>query len=201
MTRQDPQPDLSPAEDTTETLVLLGARIRGLRRERKMTLQDLSAKTGVSPGMISLVERARANASMWTLSNIAHGFEMSLTELLAGPAGAATEIVTRQQDIPPIQTPDRVNRILLRQDMHRGIDVTVNEYAPGVSNSAAGLQHPGYEFGYVLEGELLVEVEGVPHVIGTGDLISLQSTRLHRISNQGPGIARAIWFNMNKDGN
>ncbi|HEV2572707.1 cupin domain-containing protein [Methylocella sp. CPCC 101449] len=187
------------SDDAAKTLIDVGRRIRQLRQQRNMTLQHLAQTVGLSPAMLSLVERGLVSPSLTSLAAMAHGFGISLTDLIAGRSSDDDEPVSRLSEQPVVETPDRVRRWVLREDQLRRVDVTVNEYPPGVGNSPNGLRHSGHEYGFVLEGVLTVIIDGVHHVLRTGDLISLQSTRLHRIWNFGTAPAKALWFNLGRD--
>jgi transcriptional regulator with XRE-family HTH domain len=60
---------------------MLGERIRKLRKQKKMTLEAL-AGTGLTKGMLSLIENNKANPSMESLSYIAEQLDVEVTELL-----------------------------------------------------------------------------------------------------------------------
>jgi len=186
----------SAHSDAEQTLKDVGLRIRALRLKQKITQQELSDIVGVSPGMLSLVERGLVSPSLTSLAAVAHGLGISLTDLIAGGSATEHEVVTRGAEQPVYETPDRVLRWVLKEDKEHKVDITINEYGPDVGNSPTGVQHSGYEYGYILEGQLTVEIDGVAHVLGKGDLVSLQSTRRHKIWNYGRQPARAIWFNL-----
>ncbi len=163
-----------------------------------MTLQALAKMVRLSPSMLSLVECGRTSPSLTTLAAMAHGFGISLTDLIAGKQAPEEEVVIRIRDQPAFETPDKILRRVLRQDSIRKIDIAHNEYGPNIGNSADGLIHSGHEYGFMLEGELTVEVGGVAHILCPSDLLSLRSTRLHKIWNDGDRKATAIWFNVQK---
>ncbi|MCW2759167.1 MAG: hypothetical protein JWO46_2913, partial [Nocardioidaceae bacterium] len=66
----------------------------------------------------------------------------------------------------------------------------------GGASGAVRTRHAGREVGLLLEGRLEVDVEGVTHELGPGDVIAYDSTRPHRISNPGTAPARAVWLNI-----
>lgn len=78
----DPEPDEAPRPS-----VALGRAIRRARADR-FTLAQLSAKSGVSAGLLSLIERGRGNPSINTLGAIAGALGVSLPELVADAIGA-----------------------------------------------------------------------------------------------------------------
>src|SRR5579875_1744855 len=64
----------------------LGNRIRDLRGERGMTLQDLAAASAVSVSMLSAVERGQKAATVTVLDRIASGLGVSLPARIAATA-------------------------------------------------------------------------------------------------------------------
>ena len=61
---------------------------------------------------------------------------------------------------------------------------------------AEPITHAGFEYGFVLDGELEVTVDGETHRLRPGDLISYWSSKPHRIVNRGTKKARALWINL-----
>jgi len=49
----------------------LGPRIRTLRLQRRLTLQDVAAKAGITPSALSQIERNHSNPTLSTLKAIA----------------------------------------------------------------------------------------------------------------------------------
>lgn len=60
---------------------MLGERIRKLRKQKKLTLEEL-AGTKLTKGMLSLIENNKANPSMESLTYIAERLEIDLSQLL-----------------------------------------------------------------------------------------------------------------------
>jgi len=69
-------------------------------------------------------------------------------------------------------------------------------YAPGSSSTPGGemLTHEGYEYGYVLEGELEVTVGGEIFTLQAGQSIGFDSSIPHIFRNQGEVVSTGIWF-------
>ena len=63
----------------------LGARIRALRGERKLTQEQVAGRLGVSPKYVSQLECGQRSPSWETLEAIAHyGFETNVAALMFG---------------------------------------------------------------------------------------------------------------------
>jgi transcriptional regulator with XRE-family HTH domain len=67
-------------------LAWLGDRVKALRQERGMTLQQLAATADVSVSMLSAVERGQKAATITVLGRVAAGMGMPVARLVAEPA-------------------------------------------------------------------------------------------------------------------
>jgi transcriptional regulator with XRE-family HTH domain len=179
----------------TEMLRAVGKKLRLRRIERGLTLQAASKRTGVSAAMLSLVERGKATPSVGTLVAINSLLNLHIPELL-GTATGNQDLVTpvgKQTVIKPLRG---VTHRVIADDEARGLQLTLNQYSRGSANSAEPITHTGFEYGLLLDGELEVTVDGETHRLRPGDLISYWSSKPHRIVNQGPKTARALWINL-----
>ena len=62
----------------------LGMRIRYLREQKKMTLEDLSFESNVNKNYLSDLERGNRNPTVKILARIAIALEVTLEELFKG---------------------------------------------------------------------------------------------------------------------
>jgi transcriptional regulator with XRE-family HTH domain len=193
-------PDNEDIADATATaLTAIGIRIRETRQARGMTLQGLADASGLSPSMLSLVERGRASPSIGSLVVIASSLGVTMSDLLAGDPAPEEKLVVRSSEQKAIETAQHVIRRLLREDRSRGVSVALNEYEPHTGNADRPITHDGFEYGFILEGKLTVEVDGTAYVLEAGDLISYSSRRPHRIWNHSEGRVQTLWFNLSRD--
>jgi transcriptional regulator with XRE-family HTH domain len=68
----------------------IGDKIKTLRKENKLTLKELSFKTGISISFISDIENKRRNPSVDTLKILAKGLNVPASELLDSGNNSAT---------------------------------------------------------------------------------------------------------------
>ncbi len=191
---------VEPSSDATAlALAAIGVRIKEIRLARGMTLQSVSEASGLSPSMLSLVERGRASPSIGSLVAIASALGVTMSDLVANDPMPEERLVVRGSDAKAVETAQHVIRRVLREDKSRGLSVAVNEYAPGTGNADQPITHDGFEYGFILEGQLTVSVEGTSHVLDTGDLISYSSRRPHRIWNYSDARVRTLWLNLTRD--
>jgi transcriptional regulator with XRE-family HTH domain len=184
----------------------IGEHLRARRHELGLSLRDLADRLGVSPSLISQIERGRANPSVSTLYQLVGELDVSLDELLfedrRGPAAASSG--------GPIQRANERHRIRLASGVIWERLTTVSE--PGVeflyviyevggasSPEDAYQRHSGHEWGYVLSGTLQVTVGFRQYLLEAGDSLSLDSTTPHRLANVGDTPVHAIWFVEGRD--
>ncbi|TCR60792.1 cupin domain-containing protein [Bosea sp. BK604] len=184
---------------TATALAAIGVRIREVRLGRDMTLQALADACGLSPSMLSLVERGRASPSIGSLIVIANALGVQMSDFIVDQVVDDEKLVVRSSEQRTIETAAHVIRRLIREDKARGISIALNEYAPHTGATEKPIKHDGFEYGFVLDGKLTVEVDGTLHVMETGDLISYSSRRPHRIWNHGNGHVRTLWINVQRD--
>jgi transcriptional regulator with XRE-family HTH domain len=204
----------------------VGERLRARRRERRLSLRDLAGRLGVSPSLISQIERGRARPSVSTLYAIVAELDVSLDELLfndawpsdrtdAAPAlaaGAEPGSVARTDYArhEPVQPAAMRQRIRLASGVIWERLTTVSEpgveflhvvYEVGGASSAADAfqRHAGHEWGYVISGTLEVVIGFDRHVLEAGDAVSVDSRIPHRLANIGDTPVHAIWFVMGRD--
>ncbi len=61
--------------------VLLGRRIREIRKQRKLSQEALAEKAGISAQYVSNIERGKENPTLDLLFRLAHALKVSLGEM------------------------------------------------------------------------------------------------------------------------
>ena len=175
------------------TLATIGARIRQFRTQKGLTLQALGRITGLSPSMLSLVERGKTSPSIGTLIVICSALEVHMSDLVAMEERTARDPVCRASASNRCSRP--------RRACCAGCCATTacaasrspsTSMRPTPAAPPAPVHHAGFEYGVVLEGKLTVELDGTRHVLHPGDLISYKSSRDHRIWNYGADRAQRL---------
>lgn len=71
-------------------------------------------------------------------------------------------------------------------------------YQPGAASGMNMSHHGGREFGFILEGELIIELGFETYTLKAGDSIIFESTTPHRLVNHGTTPMRAVWVVLNQ---
>jgi transcriptional regulator with XRE-family HTH domain len=186
----------------------IGEQLRARRHERGLSLRQLADRLGVSPSLISQIERGRANPSVSTLYQLVAELDVSLDELLFNDR-RAPELAEPSAHGPILRGNER-KRIRLASGViwerlttlsEPGVEFLYVIYEVGGASSPgdAYQRHSGHEWGYVLSGTLQVTVGFRQYVLEAGDSLSLDSTTPHRLANVGDTPVHAIWFVLGRD--
>lgn len=155
---QDPHRISEPREKVLE--VAIGRSVRNFRRQKAMTVADLSKQTGLSIGMLSKIENGITSPSLTTLQLLAHSLSVPLTtffrrfeenrEAMHVKAGHAVEMERRGT-----RSGHQYN--LLGHIGANASGVNVEPYMITLTEESdvfPTFQHDGIELLYMLEGEV-----------------------------------------------
>jgi transcriptional regulator with XRE-family HTH domain len=208
------EPVASPVDVGTRSEAL-GSRIRTERRAAGITVRGLASRTGLSPSLISQVERGRATPSVATLWSIATELGLSVADLFNDePEGAQKSTAggrngPRPSGAPPIQPYESRKAITLEGGVRwerltsssdDEVDFVYVEYPVGAASCDEGalVRHGGREFGYVLSGTLGVRIGFDEFQVRENDSISFDSSMPHRLWAIGDEPVRAVWMVINR---
>jgi transcriptional regulator with XRE-family HTH domain len=193
----DPVPAQEPDGTLHRIVSSIGPKLRELRTQRSLSLQQLADRADVSAAAIHKIERSGMVPTITTL--------LKLAAALNRPVGY---FVNEDAD-------DNAPAVLIRADerrdvftSHRGIELegisgpygrfflagAVATVEPGASSGANPMEHPGEELVFVLDGSLEFEVEGRDFRLARGDAVHFRTDRPHRWKNPGRQDARAVWM-------
>jgi transcriptional regulator with XRE-family HTH domain len=183
----------------------LGRRLRAERLGQGMGLREMARRLGISASALSQIETGKAQPSVSKLFDIVNLLGVSVDGLLAGHDGGPQVVVGRGEEgfvslqrVDDHETLELESGVLWRRltaGSYPGVEFLHVEYRPGACSSADGtfMRHAGQELGYLLSGRLRVDVGFDSHELGPGDSISFPATTPHRLRNDGPEPARAVW--------
>lgn len=169
----------------------VGARVRSLRRERGLTIEQLAAATGLTKGFISQLERDRTAPSLSSIARICDALGVRLSTIFEREPGA--ELV-RREDRSTVGSPHTLSYLLSSRDEHR-FQAIESDVGPGAGAGEELYSLPGeVEFVYVLEGTLELRVGDEVHVLRRGDALTYQLSKAHtwRNASATEGL-RVLW--------
>jgi transcriptional regulator with XRE-family HTH domain len=186
----------------------LGQGLREAREAQGIGLRTLAKRVGVSPSLISQVERGKVMPSVGTLYAIVRELDLSMDDLFAG-AQAIGRRAARDDGGPILhgQTRDTIYLASgvrwerLTAEPEAEMDFQISTYAAGAESCPADalMTHEGKEHGYLISGRLGVTIGDQTYEMGPGDSVSFASTTPHRLFTIGDEAAEAIWLVVGRE--
>ena len=186
----------------------LPKKIRKLRKERRLTLKDLAAGSGLSSTYLSQIERGLSNPSIGTLRKIADAMKTNVVSLVgfeengertkeaekAKGKGEKKVTVVKNDRRKMLVYPGGLRKaFLLTPDLQRKMEVLLTHEEPQREAEEDWYQHEGEEFGLILEGKYEVTVEDRVYILEEGDSIYFQSQLPHKMRSIGQKTAKTLW--------
>jgi transcriptional regulator with XRE-family HTH domain len=176
----------------------IGEKIRTLRLKKSMGLVELGKHTGLSPALLSKIERGKLFPTLPTLLRIALVFSVGLDFFFAGAREKPLIAVVRKEQ--RITLPDRAGtrdvayrfQSLDFPAAERRFSSYLAEFFPVPEERLHAHTHPGVEFIYVVQGSVAVHFEAETHVIDGGDAIYFDAMLPHAYRRSSGRTCTAI---------
>jgi transcriptional regulator with XRE-family HTH domain len=171
----------------------VGARIRRLRLQARVSLRALAAQTAFSPSFISQVEHGQASPSIGSLQRLADALGVTLGEFFEGDGGGDGLVVKRRQRarLDSAWSAARLEALGKARPGRRLEAVLVSLRRGGRSGRRP--HAPAHEeLAFVLRGQVRLELRGGVERLGPGDAVTLPAGEPRRFSNPGPARAELL---------
>lgn len=193
-TTQIPSPTATAQDDNK----VLAHHLGELRRQHRLSLQQLADRADLSIGTLSQIERGLSQPSLRTVRKLANAFGLPTAYFFdAGTASAEESRVVIRDGKGPVMSfggTDMTAWMLSPQDL-KGLQFMLVQLKPGAMSGRRSYNHSGLDLGYVLSGTLNLEVEDQFFVLGSGDSFCFDSRRPHRFENCGQSDTVIIYLN------
>lgn len=201
--------------DTVErSEVDLGSRLRAERLRVGLSLRELARRLGLTPSAISQFETGKSKPSVGTLLEIVELLGVSLDDMLKPPqpvratapiADTGNQDPRRRSSDGLVSVERQMEHIIISLEkgvqweplgpMSADVEFLLLTYKPGSASSVDGrlTRHKGREFGYVISGELDIDIGSEVYKIREGDSITFPGSFPHRLRNSGQIPAKVMW--------
>jgi transcriptional regulator with XRE-family HTH domain len=167
------------ADDLSSVLQAVGPRLRALRRDAGVTLAELAETTGISISTLSRLESGRRRPTLELLLPLAQAHQVPLDELVGAPAVGDPRI-----DPQPFT---RHGATFIPLTRHSGGLQAFKQIMPvGYGTGPLDLKvHEGYEWLYVLSGQLRLVLADHDLVLEAGEAAEFDTRLPHSVGNAG----------------
>ena len=187
-------------------------RLRQARERRGFTVRGLARYVGVSPSLVSQIERGRVMPSVGTLYNIANQLELVVDDLFRDAGAPRADRAKVSEDArDPVQRAKNRNTIRLAEgvrwerltpqpDPEVEFLYVVYEVGAASCDQDSLIRHGGKEYAYMMSGRLGIKIGFEEFELGPGDSITFDAQMPHRLWTIGKKPAEAIWVVYNRHG-
>lgn len=183
-------PDDGGRPRDAETAALVGERLKRLREQADLSLEQLSRRSRVSRGMLSQIELGRSVPTVTVLSRIAAAFELPVAVFLTRESEDRVQLL-RLNEANVLRSADGkfTSRALFPFRGARKTEFYELKLQPGCDYRSAAHASGTIENLAIASGAVEVEVAGQTHALGAGDAIHFAADVAHSYRNRGPGTA------------
>jgi transcriptional regulator with XRE-family HTH domain len=194
-TRHSPASSVRIEEHVDGIVNSIGPKVKKLRQEQRLSLQQLAIKAEVSAAAIHKIERNDMVPTITTLLKIAAALDRAVTYFVEDegyhepiafiPAGRRPAVFTPHEGLTleGVSGPYTPFRSA----------AAVATVSPGANSGSKPLVHAGEELVFTLEGRLVFEIAGVRHEVEAGDALHFMGDQPHHWANEETEPARALW--------
>lgn len=157
-------------EDLTAILESIGLRLRALRKDRGLTLQEVAEHSGISVSTLSRLESGKRQPTLDLLIPLARVHRVALDQLVAAPATGDPRV-----HLTPLRR--KRGSILVPLTQYPG-RVQVFKQVLGPREPKL-VTHAGYEWLYVLAGRLRVMLGEREYTLSPGEVAEFDTDEPH----------------------
>jgi transcriptional regulator with XRE-family HTH domain len=176
-----------------DILVQITNKLKDIRKEKNITLQELAEAAGVTKGMLSQVENNRTIPSMSVFFNIVKSLKVDINDFFQDfNTGLGTKVIFKKKE--QYQYFEKENATGFHY--HRILSTTVDAYhldfvlltiQPGAIREM--VKTDAHEFKYILSGKVEYTISGEIYLMEEGDSIFFDATEPHNPKNMGDSDA------------
>ena len=171
----------------------IGSKIKRLRVRLGLTQEELAARTELTKGFISQLERDITSPSIATLMDILEALGTNVSEFFSDREDdgvmvyAADDMFIKSDEEAGVSI-----RWLVTNAQRNALEPILVTLAPGASTEADD-PHEGEEFGYVLSGTISLVCGDQKHRVRRGDAFYFRPTGVHYLTNTGKSEGKVLW--------
>ena len=180
--------------------VRIGAAVKALREKKRLTVNDVAAKTGLSKTLLTQIEDGETIPPVATLLKLAGSFNVGMAAFFESGTEPETVSVTRKGERVRIKKRphhhegevDYVYESLETKKPDKHMEPFLVEFMPMETTDMVFTSHKGEEFLYLLTGKLEFRSDERVELLQPGDSIYFESERNHSFRSLDGKPARGI---------
>ena len=168
----------------------IGHKIKQLRVQNGLTLEELASRSELTKGFLSQLERNLTSPSISTLEDILEALGSSLSDFFKEEKDEQT--VFQKKDFFVDERDDYTINWIVPNTQKNDMEPILIEIPQG-GKSFSVRPHGGEEFGYVVDGTAVLIAGDKRYVIKKGETFYMTGKDCHYITNEKAKTAKIIW--------
>lgn len=169
----------------------IGHKIKQLRLQKNLTLEELASRCELTKGFLSQLENDIASPSISTLDDILVALGSSLSEFFSETKTPQKTVFHKDDFFEDDKETYHISWIVPDSQKNEMEPILITLPEGGESFELA--PHSGEEFGYVLEGTVSLLLADEEQVIKKGETFYLHGKEFHKLVNNNKKIAKVLW--------
>jgi transcriptional regulator with XRE-family HTH domain len=172
-----------------DILIQISNKIKGARKSKNATVQELATKAQVSKGLISQVENNRTIPSLPVLLAIINALNLDLKDFFKDiiPSAKAPKVLIKRpgeyKRFEKEKTKGFVYKSIMTKEFKKlPVDIILLELKRGAQRQSL-VKTQAYEFKYIIKGSVQYLIDGKTYLVKQGDSIFFDGRLGHTLSN------------------
>lgn len=168
----------------------IGYKIKELRTSKNLTLEELASRCELTKGFLSQLERNLTSPSIATLDDILEALGSNLSDFFQEEK--KDRIVFRKDDYYINEKDGATIYWIVPDAQKRAMEPLILQLEKDAQSQII-MPHDGEEFGYVLDGEIVLKQGSANYMISKGETFYLNGKHKHIVVNEKEKVAKVMW--------
>lgn len=169
----------------------IGHKIKQLRIKNALTLEELASRSELTKGFLSQLERDLTSPSISTLNDVLEALGTTLAEFFSEVE--EEKLVFTQEDFFVDEREGSVLHWIVPNAQKNDMEPILLELEEGATSQVIS-PHDGEEFGYVLQGKVLLINGEQEYVVKKGETFYITGKYTHYLKNDIKSKAKILWI-------
>jgi len=168
----------------------IGSKIKNLRLQLGLTQEELADRCELTKGFISQVENDNNSLSITSLLDILNALGITPAQFFS--EDKQDQIIFGENEFIEKKTDSYTINWLIPNSQKNEMEPIRVDLQPH-SSMEEDIPHDGEEFGYVLNGEIVLKIGNNKSKVKKGQAFYFTSAKPHNIENNSDKVATFIW--------
>ncbi|WP_025116124.1 helix-turn-helix domain-containing protein [Lysinibacillus fusiformis] len=169
----------------------IGNKVEKYRKMKGLSNRELATLAGITPSMLSQIERGLANPSIQTLKVLAKTLDVPTFNFFMEETNTDALVVRSNKRKKMII--DNLSYELLSPDFTGNLASAIMTVPPNTSSSEKLLDHRGEEIAVIIEGSIKIYLGEEEYHLDVGDSVKIPANLKHKWENNSNIVAVVLF--------